>query len=1245
MARQEIASTFSDGLIMDLNPINTPKSVLTDCLNGTYITYNGNEFVLQNDMGNYKLKNCKLPTNFIPVGVKGYGDILYIVSYNPITNETEIGSYPAPQSIFKTDSGSKSSEDNLIKFNINGTNIYNDVIKSQKHPIFIWTDEVDPNIYKLYPGDEFRWQDPIENELSIYTDYIYQHLNFYVIDDDNKLYDIDDEDMYNDSEEQKTEDEFRKVFWETPGWLAAQWDLFVPDKFNLSLRSLNVPEFLLRSDTDTDTQIIEEGKDPANTFRVSMVLSTQTIISDPLFQQTLNKYFDKPVYKHLYIRFILNNPGNYTPDSEKSDEEQLLGEFLGYHRDGGDLEPSENNCIKNADGNIIQYIIDVPCNKHNYQDDITTAYTSGSAIWRFTNPLKDNIANYPGYVECTAYPIIKQKVYDLTDSDNPVIVENKYNVLEFKQFESSLKFELNNLKEPDSITIADQIYKWSVDDDSCTVSFNINGPFINVEGITGKYEIYRINLFNYNNDPQSDSYSTWTSATWKTPDQNPIDFTINPRYYLIKEDDKYTRKPIEGWQNPTTENPNPINEDYLVEGNRPILLCSGDIPSLVLYGQNTLNIDWSTSDKIELSGYENWYKDIDTNDYVLSTPESSKTLAFEEEGGVYILRIVLKQADSESDLRSSEQILIPSKVFNNYFGTYDNYLNSITSSMWLGNWMGYISQNILINRISLDFTRDIEITKDTVWNGFYILPGKNNKFAPSWVENKETGKKSIDWEQTIVDNIKTFKTTGDGYEWESTPTPFTYNIKLNELSPKINTYDGNTSINKLEGNLWNGIITSKLTLKTLDGQEIFTQDNDDDDDLQLIRELNFNCNTSSLGRVDKHNVVIPESFAFVNDSSRISKIKCSADQGSNDKRTRVELNVDETRYYHNTGWVTSPHNAYWNDNSKTVTDSNGPTFPLIGNLMAQSPATNWAYVTFVTGDNRSANSRVVLVRDTDEDDDKGGTTIDTDTEPVEGVILYATGGSSTLLNKTVFLKTTSSDFTKRILWALMHIKYGKNSESSTPVYYPTFQISNIVESEQLNISNFETDIQLRYLRVDDEMLLNNSTTLVRFNELLFKDPLISLSKTLNGSTPNILVILDYTTNNLYKEFITNITSGFMDYNQTQESKRTEVENTPVGDYLKYSEEGYEFPQGTGRNVFTREDFAGKKPSDINAIKSDAEMIISSLSKRTSADPYSISNIGYNNSSINTFKYLNKRGNNVVDNTSTAMMCYVQDITL
>ena len=100
MSRKETVNTFTDGLISDLNPINTPNTVLTDCLNGTLITYDGNEYTLQNDKGNFPLKDCKLQENYIPVGVKEYGDILYIVSYNPITKHVQIGSYPSPETIF-----------------------------------------------------------------------------------------------------------------------------------------------------------------------------------------------------------------------------------------------------------------------------------------------------------------------------------------------------------------------------------------------------------------------------------------------------------------------------------------------------------------------------------------------------------------------------------------------------------------------------------------------------------------------------------------------------------------------------------------------------------------------------------------------------------------------------------------------------------------------------------------------------------------------------------------------------------------------------------------------------------------------------------------------------------------------------------------------------------------------------------------------------------------------------------------
>ena len=47
--KQEATNTFGEGIIMDLNPLTTPNNVLTSALNATMITYNGNEFVLQNE--------------------------------------------------------------------------------------------------------------------------------------------------------------------------------------------------------------------------------------------------------------------------------------------------------------------------------------------------------------------------------------------------------------------------------------------------------------------------------------------------------------------------------------------------------------------------------------------------------------------------------------------------------------------------------------------------------------------------------------------------------------------------------------------------------------------------------------------------------------------------------------------------------------------------------------------------------------------------------------------------------------------------------------------------------------------------------------------------------------------------------------------------------------------------------------------------------------------------------------------
>lgn len=122
--RKEAVNTFSGGLNYDLNPITTPNSVLTECINGTFITFNGDELALQNDAGNTKIlvpgteldpKYVELSEGFYPIGVKEYGGVLYIVSGKQGTNPDgsddliEFGSYPSPEILDEENQGSGNS--------------------------------------------------------------------------------------------------------------------------------------------------------------------------------------------------------------------------------------------------------------------------------------------------------------------------------------------------------------------------------------------------------------------------------------------------------------------------------------------------------------------------------------------------------------------------------------------------------------------------------------------------------------------------------------------------------------------------------------------------------------------------------------------------------------------------------------------------------------------------------------------------------------------------------------------------------------------------------------------------------------------------------------------------------------------------------------------------------------------------------------------------------------------------------
>lgn len=123
--KQQTLNTFTGGMVTDTQPLITPNNILTDCLNGTLITHNGNEYTLQNDLGNVDT-GASLTEGFIPLGVKEYNGILYIVSYNPETHHTEIGSYPSPSKIGFSDISNKS----ILDINLSKTSYTYEELKS-----------------------------------------------------------------------------------------------------------------------------------------------------------------------------------------------------------------------------------------------------------------------------------------------------------------------------------------------------------------------------------------------------------------------------------------------------------------------------------------------------------------------------------------------------------------------------------------------------------------------------------------------------------------------------------------------------------------------------------------------------------------------------------------------------------------------------------------------------------------------------------------------------------------------------------------------------------------------------------------------------------------------------------------------------------------------------------------------------------------------------------------------------------
>lgn len=233
--RKETINEFTEGLLSDLNPINTPKTVLTDNLNGTIITYNGNEFSLQNDMGNLPLKFCKLNPNFIPVGLKEYSDILYIVSYNPLNDNVEIGSYPSPLIISEESFNSnKENIGSIIYYNIlkpedgNSITSYTELYKKERMIVFNGDD------LKLNPGDKYHIKQ------TDFTDrFPFETYEFFVLDENTNLHEIDVELKNTDP---IVDEDYTYVSWKIPGWITLKSRLATLTHNNINVLAFYAPK-------------------------------------------------------------------------------------------------------------------------------------------------------------------------------------------------------------------------------------------------------------------------------------------------------------------------------------------------------------------------------------------------------------------------------------------------------------------------------------------------------------------------------------------------------------------------------------------------------------------------------------------------------------------------------------------------------------------------------------------------------------------------------------------------------------------------------------------------------------------------------------------------------------------------------------------------------------------------------------------------------------------------------------------
>ena len=159
---EQAVNMFTGGMVLDSHPLVQSSDTLSDALNATYITMNGNEVVLQNDMGNRRVDNAYLPAGYEPVGIKEHGGIIYIAAYNPITHRSQIGSFPSPERNMGTEYKDNGTKFDLTDFIGNENIIRKDGIKYLKDDTLLQVLTSNTSLhagdkFTVYSGDVWNW--------------------------------------------------------------------------------------------------------------------------------------------------------------------------------------------------------------------------------------------------------------------------------------------------------------------------------------------------------------------------------------------------------------------------------------------------------------------------------------------------------------------------------------------------------------------------------------------------------------------------------------------------------------------------------------------------------------------------------------------------------------------------------------------------------------------------------------------------------------------------------------------------------------------------------------------------------------------------------------------------------------------------------------------------------------------------------------------------------------------------------